>query len=245
MSFRLSTALRNKMLETEASIQEVAMFVNTLTFGDGDGAGGVDTITDSGNGLANFSVGDKIQVKGSASNDGEYEILTVGAGTVEVPAGSLAAEVADAVTVVLVSCRGGSFNDIFRNCVMRIFSGSQPSTADDTEIGTLLVELTRDGLAFDGSNGINFGETAANGILGKEPSETWSGQAGATDDAGWFRIYPNDVGNHTGADAGSETKIRLDGAIANSGAQLNMSSVGITSGGTTTIDSVAVTLPTA
>ena len=82
-------------------------------------------------------------------------------------------------------------------------------------------------------------------ILGKIAGDVWSGQAVATGTAGWFRFYPNDRDNHTGADGGGESKIRFDGAVATSGAQLNMSNTAISSGGTTTIDSVAVTIPTA
>ena len=131
---------------------------------------------------------------------------------------------------------------------MRIYSGAQPASADELETGTLLVEISESGGAFVSGSpeyGLNFGETAASAILGKAAAETWSGQAGATDTAGYFRFYPNDVSSHIGADAGGETKIRFDGAIATSGAQLNMSNTTITSGGTTTIDSVAVTMPTA
>lgn len=245
MALRLSKALRNAMLQKEAVVGELTIHTDTITFGDGDGAAGADTITDSGSGLANHVPGDKITVKGSGSNDGDYEILSVAAGVIEVPADSLVAEVANTTTVALGSCRGGSFNDIFRNCVMRIFSGAQPATAEDTESGALLVEITNGTPFVSGSpqNGLNFGEQAANATLGKAPGESWAGVAGATGTAGYFRVYPNDVDSHTGADAGAETKIRFDGAIATSGAQLNMSNTSITSGGTTTIDSVAIQLP--
>jgi hypothetical protein len=246
MALRLSKALRNAMLEKEAVVGELTIHPNTLTFGDGDGTAGADTITDSGSGLAGHVPGDKITVKGSAANDGDYEILSVSAGVIEVPEGSLTAETAGALTVALASCRGGSFNDIFRNCVMRIYSGSQPATAEDAEQGTLLNEITSGTPFVSGSpeNGLNFGEQASNATLGKKPGEIWSGIAVNTGTAGHFRVYPNDVNNHTGADGGTESKIRFDGAIATSGAQLNMSNTAITAGGTTTIDSVAVALPT-
>jgi len=251
MAFRLSIALRNALLEKEASVGELTIHPNTLTFGDGDGAGGTDTITDSGAGLVNHKPGDKITVKGSTSNDGTYEILTVAAGVIEVPADTLAAETANAVTVALASCRGGSFNDVFRNGIMRIFSGAQPASAELVETGTLLVEISNGGtigspfVSGQPEFGLNFGETAAAAVLAKAVGEVWQGEAVATDQAQWFRFYPNDVDNHVGADGGGETKIRFDGSIATSGAQLNMSNVQITSGGTTKIDSVAVTLPTA
>jgi hypothetical protein len=248
MAFRLSTALRNSLLEREALVGNLTIHANTLTFGDGDGAGGNDTINDVSNGLIGHKPGDKITVANSTLNDGTYEILSTTVGTIEVAAASLAAETADSVTVGLASCRGGSFNDIFRNGIMRIFSGAQPTTADDVETGTLLVEISVGGGTFVSGQpeyGLNFGETAVAAILAKSPGETWQGEAGASSTAGYFRFYPNDVDSHIGADAGGETKVRFDGAIATAGAQLNMSSTTITSGGTTSIDSVAVTLPTA
>ncbi len=251
MAFRLSTALRNALLEREALVGALTVHANTLTFGDGDGSGGNDTINDLSNGLITHRPGDKITVKESTSNDGTYEILSVTVGTIEVAAGSLSAETADAVTVGLASCRGGSFNDIFRNGIMRIYSGAQPTTANDVETGTLLVEISNGGtigvpfVSGAPEFGLNFGETAVGAILAKAPAETWQGEAVASSTAGYFRFYPNDVDNHIGADGGGETKVRFDGAIATAGAQLNMSNIQITSGGTTTIDSVAVTLPTA
>jgi len=248
MAFRLSTALRNALLEKEAVVGELSIHVNSITFGDGDGSGGRDTVNDSGNGLANHKVGDKLEVKGSASNDGSYEIMSVTAGIIEVLADMLTTEDATGINIALASCRGGSFNDIFRNGIMRIFSGAQPATADDIETGTLLVEISVGSGAFVSGApefGLNFGETAAGAVLAKAALETWSGVAGAGATAGYFRFYPNDVDNHVGDDAGGETMVRFDGAIATSGAQLNMSSTTIVALGTTTIDSVAVTLPTA
>jgi len=247
MAFRLSTALRNALLEREASVGEVSVHVDSITFGDGDGAGGRETINDSGSGLAGHTPGDKITVKGSASNDGTYEVLSVVAGIIEVPADSLTTESATSITVAFASCRGGSFNDIFRNGVMRIFTLGQPTSADDAETGTLLNEISESSGAFVSGApefGLNFGETAVGAVLAKAAGETWSGQAVATGIAGYFRFYPNDVDNHEGADGGGETKIRFDGAIATSNAQLNMSNTNITQDGTTTIDNVAVTLPT-
>lgn len=254
MAFRLSTALRNTLLQKEAIINAFDQYVNSITLGDGDGTGGADTISDSGSGLGIFTPGDKLAINGTSggTNDITAEILAVTAAQLEIIAGALAAgEDCTSITLAIAACRGGSFNDIFRNGVLRIFSGPQPTTADDVEIGTLLVEIINGGGALgtfvSGSPeyGLNFGETATAGILGKAPGEAWSGQADATATAGWFRFYPNDRTSNEGADGGGETKIRFDGAVATSGAQLNMSNTAITSGGTTTIDTVAVTIPTA
>ena len=240
MALRLSTGLRDKMLEKKA--QAITVVTGTdISFGDGDGTGGRDTINQVANGLAGYEPGKLLTVVGSTLNDGTYEILSSAPGIVEVAAGSLNTEAA-AAAVVLVSASGGSLTDLFRNCVMRIYTGSQPTSPNDAATGTLLVEITESSGTFTAgqpANGLNFGDSV-NGVIGKASGETWSGQAGATGTAGWFRIFDNAM-----EDAGSisTTAPRIDGAIATSGAQLNMSNTSITSGGTTTIDTVAVTLP--
>jgi len=129
---------------------------------------------------------------------------------------------------------------LFTDGVLRIYSGIQPTSADDAETGTLLCEITvSSGVFTPGSpdNGLEFGAPAA-GTISKASGEVWSGVATATGTAGWFRFYAN--ARTTGA---STTAARFDGSVSTSGAQLNMSSTAITAGATTTIDSFAVTLP--
>jgi len=133
-----------------------------------------------------------------------------------------------------------SFQDAMVNGVIDIYSGAQPTSADDTETGTKLLSVTVGSGAFTpgtATNGLNFADAAA-GAIAKAAAEVWSGVAVATGVAGWFRFYANDKA--TGA---STTGKRFDGSISTSGAQLNMSSTSITSGATTTIDSLVVTMP--
>jgi len=238
MSWRLSTGLRNALLEKAAFVPN-AVSGTTISFGDGDGSSSRDTINDSGSGLADFTAGDYLTVLGSTSNDGTYKLLSVTAGIIEIAAGSLVAEAAgDAI--ILASAEGGSYRGIFRNCIIDIYSGSQPTSADDAETGTKLCRITESSGAFVAGavdNGLNFGQVAA-AVLGKEVGEVWSGVNLATGTAGWFRIYANDV--TTGA---STTGIRIDGACATSGAQLNLTSTSLTVGVTTTIDQVNLSMP--
>lgn len=120
---------------------------------------------------------------------------------------------------------------------IRIFSGSAPSTPDDTETGTLLVTINGStGSGFD----CRFQNTASSGTLSKQ-TNTWDGVAVATGTAGYFRYCAST------SDAGgtSTTEIRIQGAVASSGAELNMSSTSITSGATTTIDTFDITIPAA
>jgi hypothetical protein len=114
---------------------------------------------------------------------------------------------------------------------LEIYSGTQPLSADDAPTGTLLVTIDNGGL------GLNFDAPVGNQIS-KAVAETWSGVAAATGTAGWFRIrLPADTG------AVSTTDVRLDGAVAITGAELNSSNTAVTTGATQTIDAFAVTIP--
>lgn len=140
----------------------------------------------------------------------------------------------------MMKAGGSSLADAMADCVMRIYSSSQPSSADDVEVGTILAEITLDGGAFTGgvsTNGLNF-DTAVGGVLTKAAGETWKDEnANATGTAGWFRIYANAY--TTGA---STTAMRIDGSIATSGADMNMTSTAVTADVSLTIDNGSLTL---
>jgi len=244
MAWRLSTGLRNALLEYAANATN-GITGTTISFGDGNGSGGNDTINDSGNGLGSVVAGDMLTIIGSTSNDKTVRALNVSAGTIEVAAGSFTAEGAGA-QVIIVTCVGGSYAGIFRNGVMEIRTGPQPADPDAAETGSLLLTITLNGGAFVAgapANGINFGQVS-DGEMKKaiDPAtgvaEIWSGIAVADGTAGWFRIYTNDYDD--GADS---TAVRLDGSVATSGSQLNMTSTSIITGVATTIDSVSLNMP--
>lgn len=125
----------------------------------------------------------------------------------------------------------GSVADFFKNGNIKIYSGTQPTEADDVATGTLLVTVNNAG------SGITFSESTA-GVLSIKTGETWSGVCASTGTAGWFRLMCNE-------DLGTDntTDVRLDGSVATSGGQLNFSSTSFTSGATQTITSFAVTVP--
>ena len=137
-----------------------------------------------------------------------------------------------------------ALKDILANGQIRIFTGSQPGTAEAAETGQLLCTITlASGAMVSGvaTNGINLA-TPSGGAIAKAVTEVWSGQNAADGTAGWFRWYPNDFDDQMGA-ATAGDKIRLDGAISTSGAQLNLSSTTLKAGITTTIDNVNLYLP--
>lgn len=112
----------------------------------------------------------------------------------------------------------GSVKTIMANSRIDIYSGTQPTSADAVETGTLLMTLTINSGDFtpgSPTNGLNMG-TSTDGVLSKAAAEVWSGvgkaAAGTSGTiAGWFRWRANnDVAGAT------TTGIRLDGAIGTS-----------------------------
>ena len=86
------------------------------------------------------------------------------------------------------------------------------------------------------TNGLTFSLPSA-GTLSK--SGTWSFNGAATGTAGWFRMKAST----TDGDGASTTLVRLDGSVAVSGADMNLSSLSITSGAPTTIDTFTISIP--
>lgn len=238
MALKLSTGLRNKMLAVVPAVHETmtAATIAAVT-------GTPDTFTDSGSGFLALGarVGDIIHVDGftSANNNGLFTLSVVTAGTLSISETTVTDEaVGDTVTISVLA--GGSLKDVFRDGILRIYSGSQPADADtDKGAGVLLVEVTiASGAWVAGAptNGLRLG-TAASGAVSKDAS-VWSGIGLADGVASWFRFYAN----ATDAGGASITLPRIDGAVGTSGAQLNMSSTTIVTSATTTIDTFTVTL---
>lgn len=249
MALRLSTCLRNKMLGGVPARHVASITATTIAAVDGGGS--ADTFTDSDSGFvtAGFKVGDSILVIGftgaNAGSHGPFTLTGVEAGTLTVPTGSIIASDEAGESVTIVALTGGSLKDIFKDGVIYIHSGSQPATADTAYSGTLLCTITVGSGAFTAgavANGLEFG-AAASGAISKSADEVWSGTNAATGTAGWFRL----CANATDARGTDTTFIypRIDGAIATSGSQLNLSSTSLTSGATLTIDTFTITLPAA
>lgn len=129
-----------------------------------------------------------------------------------------------------------SFKTLFVGCFIDIFSGTQPASPNDVPVGTKLATIYSNGTSL----GLSFGPSAAAGVLSKTVAETWSQSAAtAGGTAGWFRM-------REALDTGllsSTTAVRMDGAIATSGAEMNLGSLTITAGAPVVISAAAFTLP--
>jgi len=211
-----------------------------------DGGGSDDTITDGGSGFiaAGFAPGDIIFIQGSTSNDpaSGAVITAVAAGTLTFATGTLVGTEIGLAGTVVGYARGGSMKDVFKDGVLRIYSGTQPSSPNNAVAGTLLLEITESGGAFvHGAfdNGLEFENDPTAGEMEKASGETWQGTGLVAGTAGWFRFCANPTDNG----AASTVLPRVDGSVGTSGADLNMSSTTITVGATYTIDSFKLTLP--
>ncbi|MCR4338513.1 MAG: hypothetical protein NUW01_01355 [Gemmatimonadaceae bacterium] len=95
------------------------------------------------------------------------------------------------------------------------------------------------------ANGLRMDYNAAAGVFTKDTTQTWSGTAigAGTQTAGWFR-YIGSIAD-AGTQDSSAVYLRMDGSIATSGADMNMSSTSVTNGAIQTISTFSFTIPAA
>jgi len=237
MAWLLSTGLKEK-LKAQGVTGVHAVAAATISFGDGDGTGGRDTIADSGSGLGGFTAGDTIMVYGGANDGISAEILTVAAGTLEVAAGTFTTQAAGS-QYIIATARGGSVIDVFRNMTVKLWSGSRPSSADLAEVGTKLVDITLNSGAFtpgSPTNGLSLRDTGSLSlgrayIPGTTTEQTWSGLPVATGQANSIWIYDN-----AAVEGASSSSVRMVGRVAQTGSDIEC----VMSTGTTVTTGVTV-----
>lgn len=121
--------------------------------------------------------------------------------------------------------------------VLKIYAGMAPATADSalggaTLLSTISDDATGTGLTFDG--------TPINGVLFKNPAQIWRGVNAASGTASFYRLQ--DISDD---DSASTVNERVQGSVGVAGADLNISSVSLTSGASQNIDFYSIELPTA
>jgi len=133
-----------------------------------------------------------------------------------------------------------NFTGLMNDGVLRIYSGTVPSSADDAISGdsTLLCEITDNGQSLAGGTGIDFDSAASGGTITKDPNQTWKGTNAASGTATYFRVVQQEDGGGS-----STTDERIQGTVGTSGADLNLSSVSLSSGADQTVDAFSATLP--
>lgn len=92
-------------------------------------------------------------------------------------------------------------------------------------------------------NGLYFG-ISAGGVIAKPTGQIWSFNGiNGTLTAGWFRLYGSNTSDSGGLISAAPYYPRLDGSIATSGADLNLSNISIATGSANTIDAFSFTIP--
>lgn len=93
-------------------------------------------------------------------------------------------------------------------------------------------------------NGLVLSAPAA-GVVSKPTTAVWGFNGVAAGTAGWFRFYSSDTGDAGGLISAAPYYSRMDGSVAVSGADLNLSNIAVAVGAPTTIDTFTVTAPAA
>lgn len=129
----------------------------------------------------------------------------------------------------------GSVRAALNGGSIKYYTGSPPATADAAVTGTLLTTLT---VGASGT-GLTFAASAVDGVLPKEPTETWQGVNVATGTAGYARFV---AAGDTGALSTTAPRIQMTVGVV--GTDLLMANTLMTSGQTFTLNYFDVALPT-
>lgn len=166
-------------------------------------------ISSPGNNFLRTSVGDFIHLYGTGIADGVSTVHAVGPGGAYVVVNEPILGLDPGITVAVGSVtRSSSFKEVFKNFVIKIYSGVQPDSADEAEdLTRLLVTLTLGSLPVVPGlpdNCLNFADSV-NGELSVPSGVVWSGVPIASGTAGYARFYDNRM--VTGA---TTTEARMD-----------------------------------
>jgi len=97
----------------------------------------------------------------------------------------------------------------------------------------------------DPANGLMF-SAPNSGVISKLATQVWSFNGiNGPGTAGWFRLFSSDTSDSGALIAAAPYYPRMDGSIAVSGADLNLSNISITTGAPNTIDTFNITIPAA
>lgn len=115
-----------------------------------------------------------------------------------------------------------------------IYTGTRPATPDAAATGTKLARFTAASAAK-----MHLAGTVTAGVIAKDATEVWGGTGLANGTAGYYRLVTSsDDGTTT-----STTAVRVDGVIATSGGDMNMSSTTIAIGAPLLINTATFTIP--
>lgn len=136
------------------------------------------------------------------------------------------------VTITAALGQGALWNSIGT----LVTTGAGGITSTDVNVGTQVAGVTH-------VNGLKF-EYATAGSIVKLASQTWSGVIASTGTAGWFRLKGG-IADADGDETSSALSCRLDGSVAVSGGDMNLTSTSLVALATETISAFTPTEPAA
>lgn len=174
---------------------------------------------------------------------GGLNIIPDGAVAFNVSLSQTASDLADAIN------RNGIMEATVAAAVvtLRSRSGTGVTTAVVSSTGSVTATYVNMGAGTAGVapvNGLILGP-AAIGVIAKLSTQVWSFQGIAAGTAGWFRFYSSDTADTSALISVAPFYPRIDGSVAVSGADLNLSNIGIAVASANTIDLFTVTMPAA
>lgn len=134
---------------------------------------------------------------------------------------------------------GTAFAEIFRRGRILVYSGLQPTSADQPPTGTLLGQITNNGDAWVPGNGAGLLFSTAGAYVTADSTQQWKLAVSATGTAGWFRLVAG------GTDDGylSVHAPRIDGTVGVSFGELILPTVLLVNGQKINIHSFTYTIP--
>lgn len=251
MTIRLSTSLRNAIVgysgfaaAFSGATLEVRTGTQPATADAADTGTLLGTVTlSSGAYTPETPASQTITISGTS---GSVDTVTVGTVNI-IPQGSVAFDTDTTTTAAALRdaiIRNGLYKATSSGAVVTVIA---PAGTGDMHNGLALSTTTTTLTATSGGN-IAGGVSAVNGLKFSAPSAgsisklgVWSFTGIAVGTAGHFRIKAS-ASDAGGVDS-TATYPRMDGSIATSGADMNLSNLSITVGAPTTIDTLTVTMP--
>jgi hypothetical protein len=134
-----------------------------------------------------------------------------------------------------------SFASIFNGGRILLYTGEQPDHADLPVQGTLLAQITEQGIAWQpngAAGGLNFSTSGPYAV--NDPTQNWKLVASAAGTAGWFRLVGKSIDNGGYSSAAP----RLDGSVGVAGTvDLRLDSNILTVGYTIAVQQFVFTFP--
>lgn len=129
-------------------------------------------------------------------------------------------------------CFSGSLKSILDGCVIRLYSGVVPHSADTgLSSNTLLCEISAAG------NGLTFEPSASTPLLSKSLSELWQGDVVASGRVTFFRmVRPSDTGVQ------SSQEVRIQGTVGGPAEDLTISNPSLVNGAPQRVEYFAIAL---